>query len=333
MSGKLKTITDSSSEVSARIDFIKRNAITWVLLLLIAGLSIANENFRSTTNLWNLIDQNVVPEIVACGMLVMMLTGGFDLSIGAAGAVGACIAATFSINHGVFAGVLGGLAAATLVGLLNGLCISYLNVNPFVTTLGTMTLWYGIINLKTSGSPISGLPESWTAWGLENTGPIPNVSFVGVGVLILSWLLLRFTIHGGHIYAVGSNMAGAARAGVNVRAVLTSVYAIGGFLGGLAGLMTVAQTGVGNPATGSEWPLGAIAAIVIGGTRLSGAIGGVKSVIVGTAIVSVLSNALILYNVSPFIVPILTGAVVIIAVAASQRSGKSTGSLVKSTQI
>ena len=329
----LKSITVNESQNMKGVQFLRSNAITLVLVLLVSGLSIANPQFRSTTNLWNLFDQNVVPEIVACGMLIMMLTGGFDLSIGASGAIGAVISALFSTHHGVLAGVIGGLLASTFVGLMNGLCISYLNVNPLVTTLGATTLWYGIINLKTSGSPISGLPDGWTSWGLGNTGPIPNVSFIGVLVILLTWLLLRFTIHGGHIYAVGSNMAGAARAGVNVRLVLTSVYAIGGFLGGVAGLITVAQTGVGNPATGSEWPLAAIAAIVIGGTRLSGAIGGVKSVIIGTVIISVLSNALTLYNVSPFIVPILTGAVVIIAVAASQRSSKATGSLVKSTQI
>jgi ribose transport system permease protein/putative xylitol transport system permease protein len=314
-------------------DLAKRNVIPTVLILLVLGLAIASPSFRSTKNLWNILDQNVIPELVACGMLCIMLTGGFDLSVGASGAIAAVTAATVSIHMGILAGIVVGLAAALAVGLVNGLCISFLNVNPFVTTLGTMTLWYGVLNLRTAGSPVSGTPPGWTGWGLGSTGPVPNPVFVGLAALLLTYFLLRYTILGGHIYAVGSNMAGAARAGVAVRLILCTVYVVGAVLAGLAGVITVAQSGVGNPSTGTDWPLAAIAAIVIGGTRLSGGVGGVKSVVVGTFLITVLSNALTLYNVSPFYVPIMTGIIVIVAVAAAQHSGRSMGSLVKSTQL
>jgi ribose/xylose/arabinose/galactoside ABC-type transport system permease subunit len=314
-------------------DLARRNLITVVLILLVLGLAIANPSFRSTKNLWNVLDQNVIPELVACGMLCMMLTGGFDLSVGASAAIAAVTAATVSIHAGILAGIVVGIAAALAVGLVNGLCISFLNVNPFVTTLGTMTLWYGVLNLRTAGSPVSNTPPGWTAWGLGSAGPIPNPVFVGLAALLLTWFFLRYTILGGHIYAVGSNMAGAARAGVNVRSVLVTVYIVGAILAGVAGVITVAQSGVGNPSTGTNYPLTAIAAIVIGGTRLSGGVGGVKSVVVGTFLITIMSNALTLYNVSPFWVPIVTGAIVIVAVAAAQHSGRSVGSLVKSTQL
>ena len=262
--------------------FVKRNMIAGLLLIMVLVLLIANPSFRASANIWNILDQNVTLEMVACGMLCMMLTGGFDLSVGASGAMSAVVAAWVSIHAGIVAGVAGGVGAGLVVGLVNGVCIAFLNVNPFVTTLGSMTLWYGVLDLVTGGSPVSGTPSGWTAWGLGDTGPIPNPVFIGAGVILLTYLLLRHTIHGGHIYAVGSNMAAAARAGVGVRGVLCSVYTVGGVLAAVAGLITVAQSGVGDPTTGTDWALTAIAAIVIGGTRLSGGIGGMRSVVVGT---------------------------------------------------
>lgn len=315
------------------IALAKRNMVAVVLLLIIVVLASLNSTFRTSANFWNVLDQNVPDEVVASGMLLMMLTGGFDLSVGASGAISAVVAAWVSIHAGIAVGVLGALGAGIGVGALNGICVAFLNVNPFVTTLGSMTLWYGVLDLVTGGSPVSGTPPGWTNWGLGNTGPVPNPVFIGAGVILIVYFLLRHTVFGGQVYAVGSNMAGAARAGVRVRGVLCAVYTLGGLMAAVAGLVTVAQSGTGDPTTGSDWALTAIAAIVMGGTRLSGGVGGIRSVLVGTFLISVLTNALTLYNVSPFWVPIIIGSIVIGAVAIAARSGRSIGSLVKSRQL
>ena len=304
-----------------------------LLLVIVAGLCIASPDFRSTGNLGNLLDQDVTLAIVGTGMLCMMLTGGFDLSVGAAGAVAAVVAAEISIHHGILLGLVLGLASGLGIGIINGLCVALLDVNPFVTTLGSMTLWYGLLDVFTKGSPISGAPSSWTGWGLTDWGPFANPVYVAAILLLLVFVMLRFMVHGQHIYAVGSNMAAAGRAGLNVRFILISVYAIGGLMAGVAGVITVSQSGVGDPTTGSDWALTAIAAIVIGGTRLSGGIGGMKSVLIGTLLITVISNAFAIYNLSPFWVPVVTGVIIIVAVAATSRAGRARGMLIKSHQI
>jgi len=304
-----------------------------LLAVVVAGLCIASPTFRATNNLENLLDQDVTLAIVGTGMLCMMLTGGFDLSVGAAGAVAAVVAAEISIRHGILLGLVLGLASGLGIGIINGLCVALLDVNPFVTTLGSMTLWYGLLDVFTKGSPISGAPGGWTSWGLTNWGPFANPVYVTAIVLILVFVMLRYTVHGQHIYAVGSNMAAAGRAGLSVRAILISVYAIGGLMAGIAGVITVSQSGVGDPTTGGDWALTSIAAIVIGGTRLSGGVGGMKSVLIGTLLITVISNAFSIYNLSPFWVPVVTGAIIIVAVAATSRAGRVRGMLIKSHQI
>lgn len=304
-----------------------------LLVVMVAGLCIASPSFRTTGNLENLLDQDTSLAIVGAGMLCMMLTGGFDLSVGAAGATAAVVAAEVSIHQGILAGVLLGLASGLGIGIVNGLCIALADVNPFVTTLGSMTLFYGLLDVFTKGSPISGGPAGWTTWGLGNWGPFANPVYVAAVVLILVFVMLRFTVHGAHIYAVGSNMAAAGRAGLNVRAILVSVYAIGGLLAGVAGVISVSQSGTGDPTTGTSWALTAIAAIVIGGTRLSGGVGGIRSVLIGTLLITVITNAFAIYNLSPFWVPVVTGIIIIVAVAAVSRAGRVRGMLIKSHQL
>lgn len=310
-----------------------RHFVLVLLIVFVAGLCAFSPTFRSIGNIENIFDQDVTLALVGTGMLFMMLTGGFDLSVGAAGAVAAVVAAAVSIHVSIFVGVIAGLGAALGVGLTNGLCIALANVNPFVTTLGTMTLWYGVLDVFTGGTPVSGTPNGWTTWGLGNTGPIANPVFIALGVLIVAYVVLRFTVHGGHVYAVGSNMAAAGRAGVSVRSVLCSVYVIGSLLAGVAGVVTVSESGVGDPTTGTTWALTSIAAIVIGGARLSGGVGDISAVIVGTLLLTVITNAFTIYNLSPFWVPVVTGLIVIIAVAASSNVNRTRGSLIKSRQI
>ncbi len=313
--------------------FATRNLMGILLLLAVAVLVVTSPTFRSFGNIQNLFDQDVTLAIVASGMLCMMLTGGFDLSVGAAGATSGVLSAYVSLHAGVALGVLAGLGSGLVVGLINGVCVSFLDVNPLVTTLGSMTALYGLLDVWTGGSPVSGVASAWTSFGLGNTGPVPNPVFIAVGVVVLVFLLLRYTVHGQHIYAVGSNMAAAARAGVNVRAVLCSVYMIGSLMAAVGGLIDTSESGIGNPSDGTDWALTAIAAIVIGGTRLSGAVGGIRAVLVGTMLLTVMSNAFTLFGVSAFWVPVASGLVVIVAVAIDARSRRSRGSRVKERQI
>lgn len=314
-------------------EFVRRYGMLTVFVVLFVIFAATSAPFRSSTNLVNLLQQNATFGIVACGMLVMIITGGFDLSVGAIAAMSGVVAA-FLITHlsvlGVPIGLAGALGAGALAGVFNGALIAVLGINPFVATLGTQILFRGLLYIATDARPVYGMPEAFTVIGIGNIGPFPMATSLFALVALLIFLILRFTRFGHYLYAVGGNEGASELAGINVARVKVFAYVVGGALAALAGIVLLGQTNIGHPSAAEQWPLTAIAIVVVGGTPLSGGAGGIMSVLLGTLILGMVGNALNLYNASPYWNPAITGAILLTSVGLERytaRSGQRGGAL------
>ena len=285
-----------------------------LLIISVVVLCIVNATFRQPDNLLNIVQQASMVGIIACGMQLMIVSGGFDLSVGMVAAAAGCAGAYISLQHGVFVGIIVGLVTGLVAGIANGVLIAKIGINPFVATFGTQAVVNGILYAATNATPIAPLPDGWTDLGLLSIGGISLASLTFIAVMLVLLFILRATLFGQHIYAIGSNKEGARRAGIHVDRVLIAVYAIGGVCAAIAGLLLTSISGIGSPATGTQWALLAIAAVIIGGTPLTGGVGGISSAVIGILSLTVLTNALNIYSVSAFWQPALTGAAVLLAV-------------------
>jgi ribose transport system permease protein len=310
------------------VDRLARFGMQAIFFVVLLVLLVASEDFRNPDNLLNVLQQSSITGILACGMLVIIISGGFDLSFGAIGVAASVSAAALMTGGGsIVLGVLVALGVGLACGVFNGTLISKIAISPFVATLGSATLITGIVLTQTSGEAIAGLPESFTEVGLGRTLGIPNAALIFAVVAALTWALLHTTRLGHYIYAVGSSKEPARLAGVPVERVLLLAYVIGGLCAGVAGLVLLGQTNVGQPTGTEQWALTAIAAVVVGGTPLRGGIGGVYSVVLGTLLLGVVSNALNLYGVSPYWQPAVTGTVILLAVGFDSYQRKVRGAL------
>lgn len=304
---------------------IVQRVMLLVLVVSVVALAIANPNFRNPANLLNVIQQASMVGIVACGMQLMIISGGFDLSVGATAAAAGCMAAAVSLVAGVPAGIAAALVLGLFIGMANGTLIAKVGMNPFVSTFGTQAIILGTMYALTEARPIAPLPREWRELGFFNIGGLTFSSMVFIVVVMVLALVLRFTRYGQHVYAVGSNKVGTSRAGVNVDRVLIATYAIGGVTAAIAGVLLTSIAGIGSPQAGTTWALLSIAAVVIGGTPLSGGIGGITSAVIGIFALTILNNAMTLYSISAFWQPAFMGTGVLLAVGyeALRRGRKS----------
>lgn len=201
-----------------------------------------------------------------------------------------------------------------VVGVANGFFIAKIGISPFVTTLATQVLVTGFLFVGTAAQPVYGVPESFTVLGLGRIGPVPIPTIIFAIVALVTWAILRFTTLGHYIYIVGGNKQAARLAGIDVDRILLITYALGGLFAAVAGIVLLGQTNIGQPASATDWPLTAIAAVVVGGVPLSGGVGQVWSAVLGTLLLGIIANALNLLGVSPFWQPAVTGAVILVAV-------------------
>jgi ribose transport system permease protein len=258
--------------------------------------------FLTPENLVNVLRQNSMLGLVALGMTVVILSGGIDLSVGALLAVSGVVAAKLSGNGWAIA-LLGGVAAGAALGLVNGLLIAKVRIQPFVVTLAMMIAARGAALAATSEQSVSLDPGAtslvWLGRG-EIFGVVPVPVFIFVFAYALGWLALRFTRGGRYVYAVGDNEDAARLMGLRVDRVLIGAYTLSGLLAGFAGVILAARLGAGQPVAGTGWELDAIAAVVVGGTLLTGGQGGIGSTLVGVMLLGVIFN---LFNLEGTISP------------------------------
>ncbi|GAA0880393.1 ribose ABC transporter permease [Algoriphagus jejuensis] len=305
------------------------------LFVLCLCLAITTENFMTADNFWNVMRQISVNVCISVGMTLVVLTAGIDLSVGSilafCGAVTAGLlrsgisipSANLFIGFTVLGAVLAGLLVGGGLGWVNGYAVTKFKVPPFVATLAMLTMARGFTMLWTKGHPITGLGESFgflgTGWFLG----IPMPVWISGLVVFIAVVLTGKTKFGRYIYAIGGNENAARLSGIPISKVKIWVYSIAGLLAAVGGVLVTARLDSAQPNAGISYELDAIAAVVIGGTSLSGGRGTILGTVLGAVIIGVLNNGLILLNVSPFWQQVIKGIVILLAVIIDKSNQKS----------
>lgn len=315
--------------------FLARFRSLLALALMVLVLSLLTDRFLTPDNGLNILRQISVNLCLSVGMTLVILSGGIDLSCGAILALAGAIAAgLLKSGIGLPGGDLmlqvttsGALLAAVAVGAaagwVNGFTITRFSLPPFVATLGMFSIARGLTLLWTGGFPITGLGESFGHLGTGTFVGVPLPVWIMLGVTGVFVVVTKRTRFGRHLYAVGGNERAARLTGLNVARIKLAVYTLAGALAGVAGLIVTARLDSAQPNAGLGYELDSIAAVVIGGTSLSGGRGSVTGTVLGCLIIGVLNNGLFLLNVSPFWQQVIKGAVILLAVALDKMNAKN----------
>jgi fructose transport system permease protein len=300
-----------------------------LVALLAATLFFASQSERFLTgqNFSLILQQVMVVGVIAIGQTLIILTAGIDLSCGMAMALGSVVLTKFAVDYGIhpYAAGLCGIGVCVLIGAINGALVTSIRLPAFIVTLGTMNIAFAITQIYSQAQTVTDLPEALTFLG--NTFSVGQTSItygtvLMLGLYLATWLFLRDTAPGRHLYAVGNNPEAARLTGIATGRVLLGVYMVAGLFYGIAALLSVARLGVGDPQGGQTDNLDSITAVVLGGTSLFGGRGSVAGTLVGVLIVGVFRNGLTLMGVPSVYQILVTGVLVILAVATDQLTHK-----------
>jgi ribose transport system permease protein len=301
-----------------------------ILFVLCLFLSLTTETFLTSTNIFNILRAFSWIAISGFGILMVIITGGIDLSVGSVMAMAGLITAMMlKANFGVFLSTIGGILIGALIGFINGLLISKTNLPPFIATLGTMNIARGFCYGITGGWPIRDLPRNFNILGQYDIPflgvgiPLPVVFMIILG--IITSIFLNRTSWGYRIYAVGGNEQAARLSGINTGRVKILVYVLCGVLTAIGGILMTARLGVAAPTAATGYELDVIAAAVIGGASLTGGEGTVLGVIIGAAIMQVLRTGMVLLGFPAYWQPSAIGAIIIAAIIFDQYRKKKMG--------
>ncbi|MEG4287566.1 ribose ABC transporter permease [Microcoleus sp. C2C3] len=314
-----------TSKAQAWKNFIQVAGILPILVAICVIFSLVTPNFLSVGNLINVIRQASINIVLATGMTFVILTGGIDLSVGSILGVTAVVGVLVSLVPGLgWFAVPAALIAGVFLGLLNGSLVAYLGLPPFIVTLGSYTALRGVAYLVANGTTVINRDLNFAWIGNNYVGPIPWLVIIAFLAVLASWFVLRRTVLGRHIYAVGGNIRAARLTGIKVSRVLLFVYGVSGLLSGLGGIMSASRLYSATGMLGQGYELDAIAAVILGGTSFTGGIGTIWGTLLGALIIALLNNGLTLMNVSFFWQLVVKGLVIIIAVTIDKvRTGSS----------
>lgn len=287
------------------------------LIVLVIVVSIMNPSFLAPLNILNLLRQVAINALIAFGMTFVILTGGIDLSVGAILALSSTLMAGMMVSgiDPILAIILGCLLGA-IMGALNGLLITKGKMAPFIVTLATMTIFRGLTMVYTNGNPITGLGDSFMfqVFGRGYFLGIPVPALTMIITFTILWVILHKTPFGRQTYAIGGNEKAAIISGIKVDRVKILIYSLAGLLAALAGAILTSRLNSASPTAGDSYELDAIAAVVLGGTSLSGGRGWIVGTLIGALIIGTLNNGLNLLGVSSFFQMVVKGGVIILAV-------------------
>jgi fructose transport system permease protein len=279
-----------------------------------------SDRFLSGQNFSLIVQQSMVVGVIAIGQTLIILTAGIDLSCGMVMALGSIVMTKFAVQLGLspHLAIACGLLVTTAFGFLNGALVTLIRLPPFIVTLGTLNIAFAITQIYSQSQTVTDLPEAMVFLG--NTFRMGETAItygtvLMIGLYLLGWLILRETAAGRHVYAVGNNPEAARLMGISTRGLLMRVYALAGLLYGIAALLAVARTGVGDPQAGQTDNLDSITAVVLGGTSLFGGRGVLLGSLIGVLIVGVFRNGLTLMGVASVYQILITGILVILAVS------------------
>ena len=291
-----------------------------ILLVICVFATILSPSFLSVTNLFNVFKQITVAGIVGCGMTFVILTGGIDLSVGSIlGLSGVLASGVLASTGNTAVAVAVSLTVGIACGAVNGFFVSVCGIPPFISTLGMMTLLRGVILVYTKGSPIPIKSDAYKFFGKGSIAGIPVPVIILIIVFLLAHYILTQTSYGRSVYAVGGNREAARLSGIRVKTSEFLVYTLNGLMCGMAGLILTARLGSAQSTSGTGIEMDAIAAVILGGTSLSGGVGFVLPTVVGAMIMGIIDNILTIMNVNPHATNIVKGAVILIAVLVDKK--------------
>jgi ribose transport system permease protein len=298
-----------------------------LLILLIAALAIFEPRFLGVFNVFNVLRSTSFLAILAAGQMLVLIVGGFDLSVGAVIALASTVTAKVmaalmmtmpdQVWLVILLGVVAGIACGSGIGLINGLCVAFLRISPFMVTLGTLSIASGIALLLTNGIPVYGMPDEFVkGFGRALWLGLPTTVYVALALIVLVWIIQNHTVLGRYIYAIGGNLQAAMVSGVPTKTYLVLTYSLCGTLAAITGVLLTARLGSGQATLGGNiMMLQSIAAAVIAGVSLRGGIGRVEMVALGALFLSIVTNAMNLVRIDSKIQTIVLGVIVILAVA------------------
>jgi ribose transport system permease protein len=291
-------------------------ALAFVVLVVVA--SATSESFLTESNLTNLLRQMVTTGLLSLGMLIVILTGGIDLSVGSivgfAGIMAAGLVADLPVPVAMALAVVAGAG----FGVINGVLVARFRLAPFVVTLAALTTIRGFTYVY-SETPISPVEANFLWLGTETLGPIPIAAMIMLAAFAIAWVFLRRTPAGRAIVAIGGNQEAVRLAGISVQRHLLLAYAISGFCAGLAGVILASRVGIAQPSVGVAFELNAIAACVIGGASLAGGRGSVIGTLGGVLLLGLIDNLLTLYDVQSYWQQVLKGLIIALVVLARRQ--------------
>ena len=286
------------------------------LAALMAIVSLFSESFFTASNMWNILRQISTNALLAFGMTFVILIGGIDLSVGPLLAFSGVFAAYVMGNLGwpIWAAIAGSIILCSMVGMLNGVIVTKTGIAPFVVTLSVQQIFRGFAMLLANGAPIRIRDQGFINIGTTYIGPVAFPVIYMIIIMALCYVVLNKTQFGRHIYALGGNKSAARFAGIRTQRIEVMVYALSGFLAGIAGIVLAARMTAGVPATGDGYECDAIAAVVLGGASFTGGIGTIGGTLIGAIIIGVLNNGLNMLNVASFWQYVAKGVVILLAV-------------------
>jgi ribose transport system permease protein len=312
-----------------QLAFVRAGVLPVLLVIAVVVFTVLSGKFVSAENLTNVVRQSTYLALVALGQMLVLLTGGFDLSVGSVIALTSVVGATVMASVAaalpdsqplaILLGVAAAVGAGTTVGLVNGIGVALVGVSPFIMTLGVASIGFGIALFMTGGVPVYGMPAKFgDVVGFGNVIGIPTPVLVTLILILLSWGLMNRTRIGRYFYAVGGNVKAATLSGINARLVLFTAFVLSSFLASISGILLTARLGTGEANIGASMPLESITACVIGGVSLRGGIGRVENVILGALFIGLVQNGMNLAQTDSYLQTVVIGVLLILAVVADR---------------
>ncbi|ADB37099.1 ABC transporter permease [Spirosoma linguale] len=314
--GFISTFSQTGQAYKTRIRGIGKYGLLLAFFVICLTLSLITPKFLTVQNLMIIVTQVSINALLAFGVTFVIIAGGIDLSIGSMVAVTGVVAASFAHpdTYPVAVPIGMGLLAGLLFGAFNGFVITRSKVPPFIVTLGTMTIGRGLALIVSKGRPVSNLSDSFNFLGGGKILGIPTLIIILVILFVVCSILLKRTVLGRYIYAVGGNEQAAKASGIQLNRVKMVVYTLCGGLAALAGILLTSRITTGQPNAGTGFELDAIAAAIIGGTSTSGGTGTMTGTLIGALLIGVISNGLDLLNVTSYYQQVVMGVIIIGAV-------------------
>jgi ribose transport system permease protein len=313
------------SKLKGLLQFILRYNTVFIFLVMLLVSALVSDVFFTGTNLFNLIRQVTPVGIISMGMLMVILTGGIDLSVGSVVAMTGVLTAMFTQTMPVPFAILASLGCGLAVGSISGYLVSYHRIAPFIATLALMSIVRGFGFIFSKGAPIvvSDNASALTNFGSSSFLGFPEPALLFLLIFALTAVLLKYNVFGRIIIAIGSNEEAVRLSGIKVTAYKFSVYAISGGLAAIAGIITTARTAVGSPVMGNGMELDVIATVVIGGASLSGGKGTAFNTLLGVLILGMIGNIMNLLIIPAYSQQVIKGVIIIIAMLLQRFEGNS----------